>query len=569
LSCSQDKKSPSVKKEFNNFPEEVMTSQNNTAVEIFDTTFRDGLQGQRSEISVRNALKIIKLMAILGFRYAELGFACANEFARQLIAAALKEDLGQMKIAAFGRTRKAGQRVEDSEDVRAMLELKVPVAVVVCKSRLMDVVQSLQTTAEENLAMVFDTVNFLHEQGLTVILDLEHAVDAYFGRGCFGAKLGEEAARQNLAHFHEVVRTGIKAGAHRLVICDTNGGASPEEIGTLFFELSQTYPGVVFGFHGHNDCDLATANTRAAVLNGAGHIQGTINGLGERVGNANLISLISRLQIKDGINLMGPEALTQLTNLSHITAQAFSVELNRQSPFVGHDATHTAAGMHASGLTRDNGSYLCFDPAAVGNKERVSVNKQSGKSNVLTLSKELGVPLDSTQAVSFMDANKAMIEGGGYEASEASFTLACRRALGSHRGYFDVISYQVQTGCRNEVPFANAQIKVQIGANQHHTIEDGSGPVDALSKALWKALNIDYPEITQIALKSFDLHALDVSSEGTGALVRVVAVFACGDEECETAGVSHDSNAAALKAIADGIEWFLSKTGNGSKHATA
>lgn len=545
-------------------------SQNNTVnIELFDTTFRDGLQGQRSEISIRNALKIIKLLAAIGFHFVELGFACANEFARQLIAAALLENLGQMKVCAFGRTRKPGQRTEDCEDIRAMLELGVPVAVIVCKSRLMDVLQSLRTTAAENLAMVYDTVKYLREQGLTVILDLEHAVDAYFGRGCFGAKLETEAAEQTLSHFHEVIKAGIKAGAHRLVICDTNGGASPEEVGTMFSELSKAYPDAVFGFHGHNDNDLATANSRAAILNGSRHVQGTINGLGERVGNANLINVIGRLQLKDEIPLLHPNALTQLTNLANATWQAFNSEPNRQAPFVGHDATHTAAGMHASSLTRNGGegSYLCCKPEQVGNKERISVNKQSGRANVIMLSKELGVPLDNAQASSFMEQNQAMVDGGGFEASETSFALACMRTLGSHREYFEVLSYQVQTGCRNEEPFANAQIKVRIGTEQHHTIEDGSGPVDALSKALWKALSGAYPGISQITLKTFDLHALDVSLEGTGALVRVVTLFECGDEECETAGVSHDSNQAALNAIVDGIEWYLNKNGNGNKHS--
>lgn len=537
-------------------------------VELLDTTFRDGMQHEKMSISLTDALKIVRRMAQVGFHVAELGFACANEFAQNLIQAALQEDLGQMQIAAFGRTRKPKEKVQDSVDVQAMLKLGMPVAVIVCKSRLMDVVNSLQTDQAENLAMIKDTVSYLKDQGLTVYLDLEHALDAYYGRGRFGELMDQAQKKTNYQHFLEVIEVGIQAGADCLVVCDTTGGASPEEVATIFNSLRELYPEVKFGFHGHNDNDLAVANSRAAVLSSACHIQGTINGYGERCGNLNLCSFVPRLQLKDSIPLVSSEALKQLTELSRKTALAFNRESSNRAPFVGVSAHFTSAGMHASSQDRDPGAYLQIHPELVGNEERVGISRQSGRANVALMAKKLGVPLNDSQLQEFMKRYSKMINADAFEASETSFILACRWVRGELKEYFEVMNYEVSTRryFNESLPQAKAEVAVKVGKEVEHTVAFGNGPVDALVKALRKALRPFYPAIHQVHLVAYNLYALDVSEKETGAPVRVLAGFQSKEQRWETAGVSTDSNEAALMATVDGIQWFLYQEGNGNKH---
>ena len=528
----------------------------NGGVEIFGTLFRDGMQGRNMKMSLPDALNVLHMMQGVGFHYAELGFAGSNDFSTKLIRAAVKEDFGQMKLAAFGRTLVA--------DVDAILNLKVPVAVIVCKSRLLDVIVDLGTNRKGNLTMIRETIRRLKEQGREVILDLEHAMDAVCGRREYGKTMSKTQRKRNCEHFFEVVEAGIEVGADCLVVCDTTGGASPEEVAKLFDYLTKKYSDTKFGFHGHNCGGLAVANSRTAVLHGACHVQGVTNGYGERTGNVDLLTLIARLQLKDGIRVVSTKALASYTAFAHRTALALGLSLDDRTPFVGNSACGTWAGMHAA--AKRPGLYLSFFPEAVGNSELVGVNRQSGRANIMAMARLLKVPLTRKQATSFMTKYKAIIESGGFEASQYSFILACRRARGEHKAFFWVKRYEVSTGRQREKAFAKAEVQMVVGRDHRHEVSTGDGPVDAMRRALYKALEPFYPTITQIHLEFFHLSAFDVSEDETGAPVMVVAQFASGDKKWETIGVHSNSNDAAFQALIDGIEWFLLQEGKGNKH---
>ncbi len=543
-----------------------LTSPRN--VKILGTLFRDGRQQRGMEISLSNALKIVRRKAQLGWHYAELGFAGANSFADDLIRSALEEDLGQMKVAAFGRTRKASEKTEDCPDIQAILRLGVPVAVIVCKSRFMDVANSLRISAQENLEMIRDTISYLKSQGLEVILDLEHALDAWCGRGKFGQSLSKKERVLNREHFLQVVEEGISSGADCMVVCDTNGGASPDEVADIFDYLVRQYPETCFGIHCHNDNELAVANTRTAVLHGAGHIQGVTNGYGERAGNTNLMSVIPRLQLKDGFAMVRPDQLEKFTDFSQQVALAFNRELASRAPFVGKNVFSTFAGMHAHSEDRDNGAYLQCEPEKTGNIEYVGVNQQSGKANVALMAKKLGLPLDSHQLAEFLRENAQVIEGGGFEISETSFILACHKVRGELRPYFEVVWFKDGTLSTKKGCVGKAEVKVQIGDNIVHEVSEGNGPFDALRNALVKALKPYYPEIVDVRLKSYNLHALGVLEKDSGAVVRLLAEFFIHDNghSWDTAGVSSDSLEAGKNALVDSFNWFLLKKQCSNRH---
>jgi 2-isopropylmalate synthase len=529
-------------------------------IKVLGTLFRDGMQNAAMNISLGKAMEIIQWKASLGFHYAELGFAVGNDFSDSIIKAALKEDFGQLKIAVFGRTRKKGERVENSADVRAICGYDPHVAVIVCKSRLMDVANSLLTTPKENLAMIKDTLSYLKDKGYEVIVDLEHAVDAWQGRGAYGTSFSREIAQENNWYFQEVVKTSIDAGADCLVVCDTNGGASPEEINDIIESLVICYPGVELGFHGHNDCGLAVANTRAAVLSGAKHIQGVTNGYGERTGNTNLITAIARLQLKDNFPLLKKESLQQFTTYANFTAAAFNRTLPRREPFVGLSSFTTFAGMHASSQVRDSGAYSQCDPLEVGNKEMVKINRQSGRANIQAAAVDYGLPLTKDQLIRFMSEYEQEINYGAFEINDESLILALKSVRGDIVPYFRIVSREVH----DSDEFISANLKVQIGGAIEKRGSNGEGPIDALSNALKKALRRHYPEIERIHLTSYDMIAVGVSNKEESAPVRVMAGFKAssgkgGPVTWATVGVHTNQNKAGLIAWINGINWFLMK----------
>jgi len=542
--------------------QDPMTQNTAPKVELFDTSLRDGLQQPDLEISVPNAVLLLQRMAAFGVRYAEIGFAGANQFVSDLTAAVEFVDTGTMRLALFGRSRGRGAKVENWPDVEFIVRHKhrIPAAVIVVKSRLLDVERSLETTLEENLLMVRETIDYLQQQGLEVLIDLEHAMDAACGRCENGNPCGDDFAKRSLDHFNRLVEQCVRQKVSRIVVCDTNGGAGPEEVSTVISGLVRDYPGAQFGFHGHTDRGLGIANTRAAILAGARHIQGTLIGTGERCGNVNLTTVVGAMQLRGEAEFVPPASLTGLTSLANSAYAAFGLEPPHGAPIVGPGAFGTWAGMHGSSERKNPGAYLWTDPALVGASPVIGVNAQSGRANIMLLSESLGVALNSAQAQALMDANPAMIEGGGYTTSEVSFRLACMRVLGALPGWFSVKSWRVhdesdEVGGR----FIQAHMTLSIGESRVATARaEGTGPVDALTKAMRVELDKYYPALAEMRLGTFTVAALDVRAQDSAAHVRVTVSFiADGHEPWVTAGVSSDLNQAALMAIVDGFHYWL------------
>jgi 2-isopropylmalate synthase len=531
-------------------------------VELFDTSLRDGLQQPDLEISVPNAVLLLQRMAAFGVHYAEIGFAGANQFVADLTAALDSVDTGAMRLALFGRSRGRGAKVEEWPDVQFILRHKrrIPTAVIVVKSRLLDVERSLETTPDENLLMTRETIDCLQSHGLEVLVDFEHALDASRGRRENGAPCDPEFARRSLDYFRQLTDQCVRQKVSRIVICDTNGGASPEEVSAVMSGLIHQFPAARFGFHGHTDRGLGIANTRAAILAGADHIQGTLIGTGERCGNVNLTTVIGAMQLRGEAVFVPPQSLAGLTSLAHSAYAAFGLEPPHGAPIVGPGAFGTWAGMHGSSERKNPGAYLWTDPALVGASPVIGVNAQSGRANIMLLSEGLGVPLNPTQAQALMDSNQAMVEGGGYTASEVSFRLACMRTLGTLRNWFTVKSWRVhdesdEVGGR----YVQAHMALTIGESKVAVSRaEGAGPVDALTKAMRHELDKWYPALAEMKLGTFTVAALDVRAHDSAAHVRVTVSFnADGHEPWVTAGVSSDLNEAALMAIVDGFHYWL------------
>lgn len=538
-----------------------MTDTRTRHVELFDTSLRDGMQQPNLEISVPNAITLLQRMSAFGVHYAEIGFAGAHQFVSDLTEALAHTDTGAMKLALFGRTRGRGMNVADWPDVQFMLRHRerVPVAVIVVKSRLLDVMKSLETTPEENLLMTRETIAYLQDHGLEVVVDLEHAMDAACGRREFGAPCDPEFRTQTLEYFHSVVAQCVEQKVSRIVICDTNGSATPEEVSHLFTELTQKHLTANFGFHGHTDRGLGVANARAAVFAGAMHVQGTLLGIGERCGNVNLTTVIGSLQLRHEAQFVSANQLQGLTGLSHTAYELFSLDVPHGAPIVGYGAFGTWAGMHGSSERKNPGAYLWCDPSLVGAAPAIGVNRQSGRANILLLAEELGVPLTSSQAQELMDANQPMIEGGGFTASEVSFRLACLKAQNALPDLFNVRTWRVfdefdETGTH----FVQAFMSLGVGEKVATSRAEGTGPVDAMTRAMRKELDKWYPALQKMRLGRFSVTAIDVSAHDSAAYVRVTVSFqADGHEPWVTAGVSSDMNQAALMAIVDGFHHWL------------
>jgi 2-isopropylmalate synthase len=531
-------------------------------IEVFDTSLRDGMQQPNIDISVPNAVGLLERMAAFGIHYAEIGFAGANQFVGDLAAALDPVDTGVMKLALFGRTRGRGARVQDWPDAQFILRHKkrVPVAVLVVKSRLLDVMKSLETTPEENLLMAYETIAFLQDSGVEVIVDLEHAMDAACGRRENGNPCAPEFRQRSLDYFHQMIAQCSGQKVSRIIVCDTTGGADPEEVAEVFSSLAKSYPGNRFGFHGHTDRGFGIANSRAAILAGAVQIQGTLLGTGERCGNVNLTTVIGSMQLRGEAEFVTPESLAGLTSLAHSAYAAFGIDAPHGAPIVGPGAFGTWAGMHGSSERKNPGAYLWCEPARVGAIPVIGVNAQSGKANIILLSESLGIPLNSAQAQTLMDNNQAMMEGDGFTASEVSFKLACMKALGTFQDSFSVKSWRVidesdVIGSR----YVQASMLLSIGDSTVTTARaEGAGPVDALTKAMRRELEKWRPAITRMHLGRFSVTAIDVSAQDTAAHVRVTVSFhADGYESWTTAGVSSDLNQAALMAIVDGFHYWL------------
>jgi 2-isopropylmalate synthase len=369
-----------------------------------------------------------------------------------------------------------------------------------------------------------------------------------------------DGAAQSREYLGKLVGQSVEQKVSRLVLCDTNGGASPEEVAAAFREFTAAFPQAKFGFHGHTDRGLGVANSRAAILAGAVQVQGTLVGTGERCGNVNLTTVIGSMQLRGEAEFVSEQALTGLTGLAQSAYAVFGIEAPHGAPIVGAGAFATWAGMHGSSERKNPGAYSWADPARVGASAAIGVNAQSGRANIILLSQSHGVALSSSQAQALMDANQAMIDGGGFTASEVSFRLACMRVLGTLPNRFAIKSWRIvdesdHSGSR----YVQAAMDLSIGESRVVTSRaEGEGPVDALTRAMRHQLEKWYPSLAEMRLDTFSVTALDVSAHDTAAHVRVTVSFhAEGHKPWTTAGVSSDLNQAALMAICDGFDHWL------------
>lgn len=517
---------------------------------VYDTTLRDGAQQEGLTLSVQDKLAIVRHLDDLGVGFVEGGWPGAipkdTEFFRR---ASAELDLRNCVLAAFGSTRRSGTRASDDPQVRALLGAQAPVVTLVAKSDIRHVRKALRTTAEENLAMVTDTVGFLRAEGRRVFLDAEHFFDGF---------------RFDPSYALEVVGAAARAGAEVVVLCDTNGGMLPPQITEIVRSVCESSE-VAVGIHCHNDTGCAVANTLAAVDAGAVHLQGTVNGYGERTGNANLLTVVANLELKTGRALLPAGRLTEATRIAHAISEITNVPPYSRQPYVGASAFAHKAGLHASAIKVDPDLYQHADPLSVGNDMRMLVSDMAGRASIELKGRELGFDLSGDrELLTRVSERVKVLEARGYtfEAADASFSLLLHEEVnGSRPSFFDVESWRVITESRpGSDAVSEATVKLRAGNERQVATGEGNGPVNALDESLRKALLPVYPELAKLELVDFKVRILE-SSHGTDAITRVLIETSDAATTWETVGVGANIVEASWQALCDGLTFGLLRHG--------
>ncbi|MDR9854303.1 citramalate synthase [Paenibacillus sp. VCA1] len=514
------------------------------SISIFDTTLRDGTQGEGISLSADDKLKIAKKLDELGVQYIEGGIPGSNskdiEFFKRV------QQLGlAAKITAFGSTRRKDSQAEQDANLNRIIESGAQAATLVGKSWDFHVHTALQTTLEENLAMIYDSIAYLKRQGLEVVFDAEHFFDGY---------------KNNPEYAVAVLKKAKEAGADWLVMCDTNGGTLPHEIGGIVSAFHASVPDANLGIHTHNDCELAVANTLSAVQAGARQVQGTINGYGERCGNANLCSIIPNLQLKLGYECIGEERLKQLTNTARYVSEIANVNMPVNQPYVGNAAFAHKGGIHVSAILRDSRTYEHIVPEWVGNKQRVLVSDLAGQSNIVSKAQDMGLDFDPSNEQSRKVIDKIKdLEHQGYtfEAADASLELLLREAGGEMKELFTFESFKMLVEKTAGQPVVSeAFVKLNVAGNNVYTAAEGNGPVNALDNALRKALVQYFPAIKEMHLSDYKVRVLD-EKDATAAKVRVLIESRDINNSWNTVGVSGNVIEASWEALVDSMRYAL------------
>jgi 2-isopropylmalate synthase len=513
---------------------------------VYDTTLRDGAQQEGLQLNVNDKLKIARYLDELGVSFIEGGWPGANPNDTAFFAAAADGAL-QLKnatLVAFGATRKAGVTAAEDAQVQGLIDARTEVVCIVAKSHDEHVSRALRTTLEENLEMVADTVRHLVANGRRVFVDCEHFFDGY---------------KANPDYALEVIRVAADAGAEVVVLCDTNGGMLPSQMGDVVSAAGAI--GVDLGIHCHNDTGCAVANTMTAVDAGVMHFQGTLNEYGERTGNANLVTVLSNLQLKYGWPLVAPSALAEATRIAHAVSGVTNVPLNNRQPYVGSSAFAHKAGLHASAIKVDANLYQHIDPTLVGNDMRMLVSDMAGRANIQIKGSELGYDLSNRDlAAKVTDTVKAReMDGYSYESADASFELLLRSEMGLLEDFFDVLSWRVFTG--HEVkPEGDSEATVKLRAKgvTHNLVGEGHGPLNALDVALRGALKQAYPHVDGFELTDFKVRILD-QGHGTDAIVRTLIDMTDGERTWTTVGVGTNVIEASWEALYDAYRWGVLK----------
>jgi 2-isopropylmalate synthase len=526
------------------------------SIQLYDTTLRDGTQGEGVSFSCDDKLRIATRLDEFGVDYIEGGWPGSNPKDMEFFERAQSElKLKRARIAAFGSTCKVGVDPAEDPQIQLLIQANTPVVTIFGKSWDLHVHDVLRTDEEENLRMIRDSVAYLKSQGKEVIYDAEHFFDGY---------------RANPEYALATLKAAVIGGADSVVLCDTNGGALPWEISeivqTVREELLGTGQGtrppaanVIFGIHAHNDSDTAVANSLQAVRCGCTHVQGTINGYGERCGNANLVSVIADLQLKMGHQVVSPEGLQGLSDLSHYVSELANLSPNSHQPFVGMSAFAHKGGTHVNAVVKNVMTYQHIDPVEVGNQTRVLVSELSGKDNIAVKRREFGLEgLSPEEERKILNRIKEMENAGfAFESAEASVELMLRRSRVGYVPPFELIDYTAIVEHRDRRGmFSEATVKVRIGDQVYHEVSEGNGPVNALDGALRKALQRVYPSIYKMQLKDYKVRILD-SGSATAAKVRVLIDSTDGERIWSTVGASSNIIEASWRALMDSVEYFL------------
>ena len=507
---------------------------------IYDTTLRDGQQREGMSLTVGEQVAIAVRLAEFGVDYLEAGFPSSNPKERELFAALEREDMRSMKVAAFGMTRRRDTTPDTDDGLRGLAECFAPVATVVGKTWDLHLEKVLRVTREENLRIIEDSVRFLVEQGKEVVYDAEHFFDAY---------------RAHPDYAVDCLKAAAAGGAAWVTPCDTNGGTLPGQVATIIAAVRVAMPDANIAIHTHNDAECGVANSLAAVDAGARMVQGTINGYGERCGNANLVSIMPSLALKMGYDVLEPGRLEHLTALSHFVAETANLPPDMWAPYTGHNAFAHKGGMHASAILLDPGTYEHVDPLVVGNARHVPVSELSGRGTILAKAAEFGVDVEPTQVAGILDRLKEMEhEGYHFEVADGSFELLVARELGSYKPLFVLESFRVITEKRADGRVeTEATVKIHHDGGRQVATAEGNGPVNALDVALRKALAGRVPALDAIELVNFKVRILD-EAKGTSAVTRVLIDSSDNEDSWGTIGVSENLIEASWQALVDSLE---------------
>lgn len=518
----------------------------NPEIEIYDTTLRDGSQGEGINFSVADKLRIAERLDAFGIHYIEGGWPGSNPKDIEFFQQARRKTFKNAKLAAFGSTRRKNVPVQLDDQVKLLVAAETPVVTIYGKTWMLHVKEVLNTTAEENLAMIADTVRFLKENGRIVVYDAEHAFDGYKDNAEYA--LGTWAAAE-------------AAGADIVVLCDTNGGSLPGEVARIV-QAAKNRLKCKIGIHTHDDSGLGVANALAGLEAGSTHVQGTINGYGERTGNCNLTTVIPTLAFKLKARSVPESSLAKLRELSDFVDEIANIRHNPRQPWVGSAAFAHKGGTHVNAVQKVIHSYEHVNPELVGNSRRILISDLAGRSNIVMKAKELGFDIsnDTPELKAILNRIKELEhQGYEYEAAEGSLALLIRKALKHEHAPFKVDAYHVSMRRDGQASTCEATVKVRVGEKRAHTVADGDGPVNALDAALRAALVRFFPTLEKVQLIDYKVRIIDTST-GTAAKTRVLLQSTDGSEEWSTVGVSENIVEASLQALVDSIEYALLKT---------
>ncbi|PZE20951.1 citramalate synthase [Paenibacillus xerothermodurans] len=513
-------------------------------VKIFDTTLRDGTQGEGISLSVEDKMKIALKLDALGVHYIEGGWPGSNNKDIEFFNRVKELNLQHAKVTAFGSTRRKDTLPEQDANLNRILEVGVPVATIFGKSWDFHVHKAIQTTLEENLNMIYDSVRYLKSNGLEVIYDAEHFFDGY---------------KNNADYALKTIKKAEEAGADWIVLCDTNGGSLPHEVSEIVAAVKQAVS-VPIGIHAHNDCELGVANSVAAVMAGATQVQGTINGFGERCGNANLCSVIPNLQLKLNYECVSAEQLETLTSVARYVSEIANMHLPVNQAFVGSAAFAHKGGIHVSAILRNPSTYEHIAPELVGNKQRVLVSELAGQSNLVFKAQELGLDFDNNnqQSRQLIEQIKEMEhQGYQFEGADATLELLIRDAYGQQEELFTLESFKILVAKHaNQASVTEAIVKLNVNGQTVYNAAEGNGPVNALDNALRKCLVEYYPELRNMHLNDYKVRVLD-EKDNTAAKVRVLIESTDFDTTWSTVGVSGNVIEASCDALIDSLRYAL------------